>query len=182
MNNNNKLVQFMEDYRGFPIMYSIQEDKFYSVLDTNEEKKGKPRQALTAVRKDIDDHIKKNLAFKPFTALEANLSYGEDGKNRVPSELPTQVTIKSVKKNGGLFIEQKKRFSKTGETEVKQLNNNSYRDERLTLFIDNEHNNNICAQIAMLEAEEDQIREKKRKLFKKFQPLDISIFKTHIEE
>lgn len=57
---------FIENYRGKDIFYSPRSEKFFADIDNPKEK-----NLIHLVKKDIDDYIKANQNFKPFTAFDS---------------------------------------------------------------------------------------------------------------
>lgn len=91
----------IEIYREHTIKYDADKDKFFVSLIINDEHTDKKRGSLNDVRKAIDEHIKANLEFKPFTLLFSN--YGE----------ATEYKIVSVRSDGGVVLEDKKGQKRT---------------------------------------------------------------------
>jgi hypothetical protein len=85
----------IETYREQEIFYNEDSDKFEVKILTDEELQPKmsKRASLIDVKKSIDEQFKRNANFKPFKALFER--YGE----------ATEVSITSIRKDGGVVIE-----------------------------------------------------------------------------
>lgn len=166
-------LHLLGKYRGFGLFYDEDMDVFFSDLQDRYDLKKEPtRKSLKDLKKIIDVTIKANAQFKPFEAYYASIGWGkEDEEKRVASDHPRKVKILAVKKDGGLMVEKNKDFFST------QINGK----DRLKLFIKDEHSEKIGAEIAMIEAEIDLLEKKKKNLYKKYKPLDLSFINDFIQ-
>ena len=98
----------IEIYREHTIKYDADKDKFFVSLIVNDEHTEKNRGSLNDVRKAVDEHIKANLEFKPFTLF---FNYCGDA---------TEYKLVSVRSDGGVVLENKKGEKRTEISAVRE--------------------------------------------------------------
>jgi hypothetical protein len=148
----------IEEYRGIEIYFDLENETFYATIDDPENKWNRPKQSYKAVKKTIDDYLKENNDFKPFTAL-FRITYG--GKKY------------EIRRITG--IRKDAQFVYLDEKGVQhQL---SKYDEQKHL-IDSPENIDILAKLDEYEAEADAIRAKKHDLEGKLVSLNLKEIKA----
>ena len=84
----------IEEYRGFEITFSTDKEAFTAWNDSYDTEFSK--KSFSAIKKGIDDYIKKNLEFVPFEIVKC---YGFNGK---PSYIEKPLKIVGIRKDGRL--------------------------------------------------------------------------------
>lgn len=168
-----KIGVTVNSYRGFKIWYDEDDDKFYTDLNDNaytDRSRMVKRQGLKAIRQEINDHIKKNLDFKPFEIL-----FGNDFIKK---------KVVSIRKDGAILVEKKKgEWGGRDWVKVKEVDGELVpASDWYKLFQYNDDAEKIIANIAILEAEKDILDKKVKEWKKKFKPLDLSFIKPYIIE
>lgn len=59
----------IEEYRGVEIYFNLESETFYATIDDSEGNWNKPKKTYTSCKKAIDDYIKENSEFAPFTVI-----------------------------------------------------------------------------------------------------------------
>lgn len=126
MGNNDILI---ENYRGYDIYFDKSRDRFYTSIDNSG---WSEKQSFSSVKKFIDEHIKSNFKFVPFSVISLE-RWGEFKK---------RIKITSIRKDGR-FIGQ----DETG----KKHQISDYEEKNWILDIEDNHKH--FANIAIFEAE-----------------------------
>lgn len=87
----------IEEYRGQTIKYDDDADKFVCDISIEDWSKSAKRGSLKDLRKEIDLHIKQNLNFKPFKALQLSKFGGDSLKI---------VEVSAIRTDGKLIVSE----------------------------------------------------------------------------
>lgn len=126
------MIVLIENYRGFDIEFNSEKELFVSSLNEN--------KSFSLVKKEIDEHIKKNQNFEPFDLFSISMFTHKN------------ITITGIRKDNKFTYET------NGKKEILSV------CEEKDYFLSVPENNHIFDQLKKLDEEKEKILKQQEKL------------------
>lgn len=149
----------IETYKGQQIVYNDDNDKFECQIELNNQVKNAKRSSLKDVRREIDQFVKANLEFKPFTFLRKS-NYSKTFKIFECSAIRTD----------GKFVISEKDSNCRSYADKKEMGSAMVFDAEIVKELENLYKKLETAQVQYNNSVSD--------LYDKLIPLDLSAYKT----